>query len=98
MPAVEDVKIIAPLPWLFIKGVAYFAERNAPSRFTETQRCQSDSATSSTLLVGPAIPAFAQSTSIPPHSALISLNKVAASVSLEASTSEVRHVALDNAS
>ena len=61
----------------FIIGAACLAAKNAPSRLTETQLFQSSSAMSSTKAVGPATPAFAQSTSIPSQSCAIWSNNAA---------------------
>ncbi len=78
--------VITPAPRSFIIGAAYFAARNAPSRFTDTQTRQSSSVMSSTKAVGPATPALAHKTSNPPHFTLISLNKSDTAASSAAST------------
>ena len=53
--------------WVVDVDEASLANKNAPSRLTETHRRQSVRLISSTGAMGPAMPAFAHSTSRPPH-------------------------------
>src|SRR5690625_2341003 len=61
--------MIAPARAAFMKGAAPRAKRKAPSTLTERQRRKPSGGCSSRSAVGPAIPALAQSTSSPFHSA-----------------------------
>ena len=81
---------MAPVFCRFMIGMAYLLARKAPSRLTDTQRCQSLRSMSSTDAVGPAIPAFAHKVSSRPQVLSISPKSCFTPASSAASTSLVR--------